>query len=110
MRHAKTEFIELTTLDAALEAINNFKRQVADLEEQVASIGEDADRAEDSASKANARAEELEAEMEYFCDDLSRIRQIVKAGRIDDALYEIDKILQAVDPTAKSFTAVAVML
>lgn len=107
---SKKKFDAPTTLDDALDAISAFQRQIDDLEEQVESIGEDCSSAEDEASKAKARVEEVETEMEEHCDELSRIRQKLKAGRIDDAIYDLDKILQTIDPTAKSFTAVPVML
>jgi len=99
-----------TTLGDALDVISAFQRHIVDLEEQVRAIGEDCDEAESAASEAKARAEEVEAEMEKYCDELSRIRQKIKAGRIEDAIYDLDKILQTIDPTAKSFTAVPVML
>lgn len=103
---------------ASAELLEAFEQRVSELEgeireatSEIEELTEARDGALNERNGAISRAEEAEYALEHEAEELARAVQQVRAGRIDDALYALEKILSTIDPGCKArVTARAVML
>jgi chromosome segregation ATPase len=103
-----------TTLDAALEMIATMRDLVEAMETELKEAVAEKESAEEYARESNEAYSALEDQIEMTNEniiELARIHQKLKCGRYQEAIGDLDRVLQDVDSGgALRGGAVAVML
>lgn len=103
-----------TTLDAALEMIATMRDLVEAMETELKEAVAEKESAEEYARESDEAYSELEDQIEMTNEniiELARIHQKLKCGRYQEAIGDLDRVLQDVDSGgALRGGAVAVML
>lgn len=111
-----------STLDEALDVIEKMRdaseriaktadEQIKKLEKKISKLEEDNEGARAEISEIRLDFDDVSATVEHQADELARIRQKMVAGRVGEAIQDLDRVLLDVDPYCKArATAVAVML
>lgn len=78
--HPDSKMFRPTTLDSALDLISNLRSSLTAMQENL------------------ARSKYIETgDFSEEIDDLIRVRAAIKDGRIDDALYDLEKVISTFD-------------
>lgn len=99
-----------STLDDALKALNDLYK-IADAGlDRIKELAEKNSNLEDLVDEAQSELEdakdERDAALETAINDLEAVRQMIKAGRYDEATHVLDRLLQESDPTCKRVATV----
>lgn len=82
--HQDSNLFRPTTLDSALDLIANLRSSIVATQEGLA--------------RSKDIAEHIESgDFRDEIDTLVRVRSAIKAGRIDDALYDLEKVISTFD-------------
>lgn len=83
------------------EQIDELRRYIKDVEDERDAETERADEAEREADSLQARVDELEGL--HLIDQIARVRKDIKAGRKDDAIYGIERVLDEMDDGSRTW-------
>ena len=108
---ARKKFEEISqqpmgTLDEALAAIDAFKdmldtmiEAIEEQAEELEAVRENLEAAEEKVAELEGAAQEATEVLQYHVGDIEGARQHIKAGNTSEAVYQLERVLQEVDPT-----------